>query len=188
MRPFGPWMHMETLFVRVDTDAGITGWGEAFGFAASALTREAVRAVVAPLCEGREFIDVPAFMADLQRKLHAMGRHGPVSFALAGIDIALWDIAGKAQGVPIHRLLGGATRDRVPTYASLLRYGKPDLSPATPRRRSGAATHRSSCTNIWSRPSPGPRSRRSRHRAYGRHQLRLAAGRSHRNGAQAQGL
>ena len=127
MRPFGPWTHMETLFVRVDTDAGITGWGEAFGFAASALTREAILRVVAPLCEGREFTDVPAFMADLQRKLHAMGRHGPVSFALAGIDIALWDIAGKAQGVPIHRLLGGATRDRIPTYASLLRYGKPDL-------------------------------------------------------------
>ena len=127
MRPFGPWTHMETLFVRVDTDAGITGWGEAFGFAASALTREAVLRVVAPLCEGREFTDVPSFMADLQRKLHAMGRHGPVSFALAGIDIALWDIAGKAQGVPIHRLLGGASRDRIPTYASLLRYGKPDL-------------------------------------------------------------
>ena len=127
MRPFGPWTHMETLFVRVDTDAGLTGWGEAFGFAASALTREAVLRVVAPLCEGREFTDVPAFMADLQRKLHAMGRHGPVSFALAGIDIALWDIAGKAQGVPIHRLLGGGTRDRIPTYASLLRYGKPDL-------------------------------------------------------------
>ena len=127
MRPFGPWTHMETLFVRIDTDAGITGWGEAFGFAASALTREAILRVVAPLCIGREFTDVPAFMADLQRKVHAMGRHGPVSFALAGIDIALWDIAGKAQNVPIHRLLGGATRDRIPTYASLLRYGKPDL-------------------------------------------------------------
>jgi L-alanine-DL-glutamate epimerase-like enolase superfamily enzyme len=56
-----------------------------------------------------------------------MGRHGPVSYALAGIDIALWDIAGKAQGVPVHRLLGGGTRDRIPTYASLLRYGKADL-------------------------------------------------------------
>ena len=76
---------------------------------------------------GREFAEVPAFMADLRRKLHAMGRHGPVSFALSGVDLALWDIAGKAQGVPLHRLLGGATRDRIPTYASLLRYGKPDL-------------------------------------------------------------
>jgi D-galactarolactone cycloisomerase len=127
MRPLGPWSHMETLLVRVDTDAGLTGWGEAFGFAASPLTREAIVRMVAPLCAGREFDDVPAFMAELRRKLHAMGRHGPVSFALAGIDIALWDLAGKACGEPIHRLLGGASRDRIPTYASLLRYGKPDL-------------------------------------------------------------
>ena len=127
MRPFGPWTHMETLFVRVDTDAGITGWGEAFGFAAAPVTRQAILLAVAPLCVGREFTDVPSFMADLQRKLHAMGRHGPVSFALSGIDIALWDIVGKAQGAPLHRLLGGATRDRIPTYASLLRYGKPNL-------------------------------------------------------------
>jgi D-galactarolactone cycloisomerase len=127
MRPLGPWTHMETLFVRVETDLGLVGWGEGFGFAASPLTREAIVRVVAPLCVGREFIDVPLFMADLRRKLHAMGRHGPVSFALAGIDIALWDIAGKMQSAPIHRLLGGATRDRIPTYASLLRYGKPDL-------------------------------------------------------------
>src|SRR6202795_4094840 len=127
MRPFGPWSDLETLFVRVDTDAGLTGWGEAFGFAASALTREAGLRVVEPLCIGREFTHVPSFIADLQRKQPGMGRNAPVSFALAGIDIALWDIAGKAQGLPIHRLLGGATRDRIPTYASLLRYGKPDL-------------------------------------------------------------
>ena len=123
MRPLGPWTHMETLFVRIDTDGGWVGWGEAFGFAASPLTREALARMVAPLCVGREVVDVPSFMTDLQRKLHAMGRHGPVSFALAGIDIALWDLVGKAQGVPLHRLLGGASRERIPTYASLLRYG-----------------------------------------------------------------
>lgn len=128
MRPSGPWTHMETLFVRLDTDAGITGWGEAFGFAASPLTRDAITRAVAPLCIGRDFNgDVAGFMVELQRKLHALGRHGPVSFALAGIDIALWDISGKAQGVPVHRMLGGATRDRIPTYASLLRYGNGGL-------------------------------------------------------------
>jgi L-alanine-DL-glutamate epimerase-like enolase superfamily enzyme len=118
---------METLLVRVDTDEGITGWGEAFGFAVSPLTREAITRVVAPLCVGRDVVDVPSFMAELSRKLHAMGRHGPVSFALSGIDIALWDIFGKAQNKPLHQLLGGATRERIPTYASLLRYGKSDL-------------------------------------------------------------
>lgn len=118
---------METLLVRAETDAGTIGWGEAFGFAASPLTAAAIARVVAPLCVGRAFTDVAAFMADLRRKVHAMGRHGAVSFALSGLDIALWDIAGKMQDAPLHRLLGGATRDRIPTYASLLRYGKPDL-------------------------------------------------------------
>ena len=127
MRALGPWTHMETLLVRVDTDAGLTGWGEAFGFAASPLTLETLTRVVTPLCVGREISDVPSFMAELRRKLHAMGRHGPVSFALSGIDIALWDVLGKAERLPLHRLLGGATRTRIPTYASLLRYGKPDL-------------------------------------------------------------
>jgi D-galactarolactone cycloisomerase len=127
MRPLGPWTHMETLFVRVDTDAGLTGWGEAFGFATSPLTREAIVRVVAPLCTGLEFTDVSSFMTELHHKLHSMGRHGPVSFALAGIDIALWDIVGKEQRLPLYRLLGGAAREHIPTYASLLRYGKSAL-------------------------------------------------------------
>jgi L-alanine-DL-glutamate epimerase-like enolase superfamily enzyme len=50
-----------------------------------------------------------------------------VTFALSGIDIALWDIAAKAAGKPLHALLGGARRGRVPAYASLLRYGDPAL-------------------------------------------------------------
>ncbi len=177
MRPSGPWTHMETLFVRVDTDAGITGWGEAFGFAASAVTRQAITLAVAPLCVGCEFNDVPSFMADLQRKLHAMGRHGPVSFALAGIDIALWDIAGKAQDVPVHRLLGGATRERIPTYASLLRYGKPDFvarytKEAVARGYTSVKLHEHLTETI----APAREAAGSEDQHHGRHQLRLAAG------------
>jgi L-alanine-DL-glutamate epimerase-like enolase superfamily enzyme len=55
-----------------------------------------------------------------------VGRAGPATYALSGIDIALWDIAGKCGGLPLFRLLGGATRDRLPAYASLLRYGRAD--------------------------------------------------------------
>jgi L-alanine-DL-glutamate epimerase-like enolase superfamily enzyme len=124
----GTWKRMETLFVRVATDDGIVGWGEAYGFAASPVTATALERVVGPLCVGREIgDDIAAFMRDLQRALHGMGRSGPVFYALAGIDIALWDIAGKVAGKPLHRLLGGSALERLPTYASLLHYGSPDL-------------------------------------------------------------
>ena len=54
--------------------------------------------------------------------LHGLGRAGPVMHALSGLDIALWDIRGKLEGVSVSKLLGGAKRKRVETYASLLQY------------------------------------------------------------------
>ncbi|HYF06484.1 MAG TPA: mandelate racemase/muconate lactonizing enzyme family protein, partial [Acetobacteraceae bacterium] len=62
-------------------------------------------------------------MTKLARRLHNFGRNGAVTFGLSAIDIALWDIAGRIAGQPLHALLGGAGRARVPAYASLLRYG-----------------------------------------------------------------
>jgi L-alanine-DL-glutamate epimerase-like enolase superfamily enzyme len=59
----------------------------------------------------------------LQRRFHNFGRNGPMTFALSAIDIALWDLAAKRAGRPLHALLGGAARASVPAYASLLRYG-----------------------------------------------------------------
>jgi len=126
-RAGGAWDTMDTLFVRVETDAGIVGWGESFGFAVSPVTMTAIARIVAPLCVGRDPTDIPGLMADLRRKVQNMGRNGPVGFALSGIDIALWDIAGKLADRPIHHLLGGRRKTRIPTYASLLRYGAPDL-------------------------------------------------------------
>ena len=111
-----PWRNMDTLLVRVETSDGITGWGEAFGFGACIATHTAVTKLVGPLAIGRDPSDFAALMDDLARKLHNYGRNGPVSFALSGLDIALWDIAGK----PLYQLLGGAPLTRVPAYASLL--------------------------------------------------------------------
>lgn len=118
---------MATLLVRVDTDAGVTGWGEAFGFTLAEVTQRAVDALVAPLCIGEDPRDIAALTGMLHRRLHNFGRNGPASFAIAGVDIALWDIAGRLAGLPLHRLLGGPETLEVPAYASLLRYGDPGV-------------------------------------------------------------
>ncbi|NBE92608.1 galactonate dehydratase [Nonomuraea sp. KC401] len=102
------------LFLRVDTDEGITGWGEPVieGRAAT------VAAAVAELSDHLVGAD-PLRIEDHWQVLTKGGfyRGGPVlSSAVAGIDQALWDIAGKAYGVPVHRLLGGPVRERVRVY------------------------------------------------------------------------
>ena len=117
---------MATLLVRVDTDSGITGWGEAFGFTLAEVTQHALDTLVAPLCVGHDPRDIAALTLLLHRRLHNFGRNGPTSFAIAGVDIALWDIAGKLAGKSLHRLIGGGEVFEIPAYASLLRYGDPD--------------------------------------------------------------
>jgi L-alanine-DL-glutamate epimerase-like enolase superfamily enzyme len=116
---------IDMLLVRVDTDAGLTGWGEAFGHRVFPATRAAIDTLLGPMCIGRDARAIVALTDDLQRTLHGVGRGGPTLYALSGIDIALWDIAGKAAGLPLYRLLGGSTRADLPAYASLLRYGSP---------------------------------------------------------------
>lgn len=114
---------MDILLVRVETDAGVVGWGEAFGFAVWPATRAAIDNLVSPLALGQDETDIAGLADTLQRKLHLLGRTGPVTYALAGLDIALWDIAGKVAGKPVSALLGGARHAALPAYASLMRYG-----------------------------------------------------------------
>jgi D-galactarolactone cycloisomerase len=113
----------DALFVRVDTDEGVTGWGEAFGYAAGPVTMAALTRIVAPFAVGRDATDITGLMGELWFRTKGMSRNGPVAFALSGLDIALWDIKGKVAGAPIWRLLGGAGRPRVEAYASLMRLG-----------------------------------------------------------------
>jgi len=103
------------LFLKVSTDEGVTGWGEPVVEGRA----ETVRAAVHELSElviGQD----PLRVEDLWQVLRRGGfyRGGPVlSSALSGYDHALWDIAGKARGLPVHELLGGPVRDRVPAYS-----------------------------------------------------------------------
>ncbi|PYO01148.1 MAG: hypothetical protein DMD91_08725 [Candidatus Rokuibacteriota bacterium] len=117
---------IDMLLVRVDTDAGITGWGEAFGHRIFHATRAAIDTLLGPMFVGRDPSQILALHDEAQRVLHGVGRSGATIYALSGIDIALWDIAGKAAGLPLYRLLGGSARADLPAYASLLRYGTAD--------------------------------------------------------------
>jgi D-galactarolactone cycloisomerase len=115
---------VETLLVRVDTDEGVSGWGEAFGHRVWPVTRTAIDRMIAPLCIGRDPTAITALMYDIAHAVHGAGRAGPAMYAMSAIDIALWDIAGKLAQLPLYRLLGGSPRKDLPSYASLLRYGK----------------------------------------------------------------
>lgn len=91
--------------------------------------------MVAPLLQGRELPATPeALTLELQQRLHIFGRYGIAMFAISGFDIALWDIAAKAQGKPLHALLGPALRSEANAYASLVRYGDADLVQTTCRQ------------------------------------------------------
>ena len=123
----GGWKALDFCLVRVDTDAGITGWGEAFSYSCRRAVVAAVRDMIAPLAVGRDAGDIVGLHAEIQKRLHIFGRFGITAFALSGLDIALWDIAAKAAGKPLHALLGGARRQQLGCYASLLRYADPAL-------------------------------------------------------------
>ena len=120
---------LDIVIVEVSTDAGLTGWGEAFAYVCPRTTATAIDEMIAPQARGLEVPDaegIPAFMDRIQRNLHLFGRYGITMFAISGLDIALWDLAGKVKQVPLHRLIGARTRARIPAYASLLRIGAPD--------------------------------------------------------------
>src|SRR5215813_12195271 len=116
---------IDMLLVRIDTDAGVSGWGEGFGHRIWPATRAAIDTLIGPMCVGRDATAINALIEDLQRNLHGVGRTGPAMYALSAIDTALWDIAGKVAGLPLYRLLGGSPRADLPAYASLLRYNEP---------------------------------------------------------------
>lgn len=121
------WTTLDYVMLRIDTDAGISGWGDAFGYGSAMATKAAVDHMIAPSLIGRDARDVAGIHRDLQVQNHIWGRYGVTLFAISGVDIALWDIAGKDAGQPLHQMLGGARRMSIPTYASLFRYEVPEV-------------------------------------------------------------
>lgn len=103
--------------VAVETDAGLTGWGECFGPGQVArANRTIVEKVLAPRLIGADPLQREHLWHTLYNLMRDHGQKGMPLQALSGIDIALWDLAGKHFGVPIATLLGGRCRDSVPVY------------------------------------------------------------------------
>ena len=127
------WQTADVLLVKISTDTGVTGWGEAFGYNVIPATKAAIDQILAPMCIGRDPHQIESLMLELQQKLHIFGRSGPIIFGLSGIDIALWDIAGKLAQQPVHQLLGGG-KPKLECYASLIRYTAPKLVAANVER------------------------------------------------------
>ena len=103
--------------VEVETDEGITGWGECFGPGNIALANKGiVEKVIAPMVLGLDPLDRDVIWHKVYNLMRDHGQKGMPLQSLSGVDIALWDIAGKVLGQPIHKLIGGAHRTSVPAY------------------------------------------------------------------------
>ena len=116
---------VRTRLVKITTDTGLVGWGETTLEGKPRSTQAAVEELADYLL-GKDPLRIEHHWQHIYRS--AFFRSGPVLMtALSGIDQALWDIAGKQFGVPVHQLLGGAVRDRIRVYAH---WGIPDRSDA----------------------------------------------------------
>lgn len=103
--------------VEVETDGGVTGWGECFGPGNVALANKAiVESVIQPLVLGMDPMDRDVIWHKVYNLLRDHGQKGMPLQSLSGVDIALWDIAGKIAGLPLYAMMGGAHRRDVPVY------------------------------------------------------------------------
>ena len=123
-RPFAfsqGWVHTRSAtLVEVLTDEGLSGWGESIcmGLQPPEIAAAAIEHALKPILLGADPRDVEVLWHRMYHHTRDYGRTGAMMGAISGVDIALWDIAGKALGVPVHRLLGGAFRDTVQAYAT----------------------------------------------------------------------
>ena len=108
-----------TLLIKVTGESGKVGWGECYGIVAPEATKAIIDDVLGPVIIGRDPGDAAVIHEDLYDLMRVRGFFGGYYLdALAGVDIALWDIAGKNLGVPVSTLLGGRRHDTIRAYVS----------------------------------------------------------------------
>ncbi|PYO04903.1 MAG: enolase, partial [Candidatus Rokuibacteriota bacterium] len=131
---FGRVASFDSVIVNVQADSGLVGWGEAKAGVGSASSAHGLAAIInrdyAPLLVGQDPRDISrlwdvmyntpreGYALDRGHVLPQLGRRGLSISAIAGVDLALWDLLGKSLGAPVWRLLGGRRAERMPAYAS----------------------------------------------------------------------
>jgi L-alanine-DL-glutamate epimerase-like enolase superfamily enzyme len=132
-------------------------------------------------------MQIAPLMVEVQKKLHIFGRNSPLTFGISAVDVALWDIAGKAADAPVYRLLGGGPAD-LACYASLVRYSDPRLVRASVRRAIDTGFQSLKLHEIELSASCRPRRGRPRRRARRRRELCLDIERSSKKGGGTRGI
>ena len=103
--------------VEVETDEGVTGWGECFGPGNIAFANKGiVEKVIQPIVLGMQALDRDVIWHKVYNLMRDHGQKGMPLQALSGVDIALWDLAGKAANLPLYKMIGGAHRNKVEVY------------------------------------------------------------------------
>jgi len=105
---------IQWLWVRLHTDAGLVGVGETYPWPEAEAA--VVKRALAPVLLGRDPSQIDLLWTDMFQTINFSGWAGAEIRAISAVDMALWDLAGKAAGLPVYQLLGGASRNRIRTY------------------------------------------------------------------------
>lgn len=115
------WVHRrQSLIVEVITDEGVIGWGESLchGLQPPQIAKAFIENVFKPMLIGRNPFDVEVLWEEMYSVTRPFGQSGAAINAISGVDIALWDVIGRALNKPIHSLIGGAFRKQIQPYAT----------------------------------------------------------------------
>lgn len=145
---------MGNSFVRVYTDQGIAGTGEMVNEVGAV---EIINKFFAGDLQGRDPLDIERIYTDFWARVFQRGMGGPWLTAVSGIDVALWDLAGKALGVPIHRLFGGPVRDKLAVYFHHLPHIHPPEQAAEMVRKTGVRAFKTTIDRVTGTASKLPK-------------------------------
>lgn len=116
----------KVVIVEVKTADGLTGWGQAFCYWCQGAVVAAIEQGLRQHLIGEDARAIRTILKKLFQVTHIWGRYGITTYAISGVEIALWDLAGKRAGKPLCDLLGGVDNREVHAYASLVRYPEGD--------------------------------------------------------------